>query len=289
MSLEAGFGKRTTTYPLEKVIMGDEVPFPLNLLDTFAEQELSSENVEFYREAQRYTTSPELQLRDGIVDNYVRPGSDREINISSNARTEILERQKNEPEPKKDVFVNAQGEVFELIKRDTFPRFKRKIQETNLNFKTASQATMLGLKFLLFAVVLTVVTFALQITCDPSIVPPSPSTEFCTSIEILGNRFWRLLAAPFYMCAIMFILAGREKFCPICANAGTNFQYSAPSKSYFRIITSKVLPEYVVKVPEIMAANKQKARRSIAITVVSSMMIAVVMVLVPPDVPRWYS
>lgn len=289
MSLESGFGKNATTYPLSKVIMGEDVPFPLNLLNTFAEQELSSENVGFYREAERYTGNPELQTRDGIVDEYVRPGSDREINISSDARTEILERQKQENEPQKDVFQNAQAEVYELIKRDTFPRFKRKVQETNLNFKTARQATWLGLKFLAFALVLTIVTFALQITCDPSIVPPSPQTEFCASIEVLGHRLWRLLAAPFYMGAIMFLLAGREKFCPICAGAGVNFQYSQPPRSYFRIITSKVLPDYLVKVPEIMAANRQKAKKSVAITVVSSMMIAVGMILLPPDVPQWYS
>ena len=269
--------------------MGEDVPFPLNLLDTFAEQELSSENVSFYRQAEQYTQEPEVPKRDGIVDEFVRPGSDREINISSDARTEILERQRNEQEAKEDVFRNAQAEVFDLIKRDTFPRFKRKVQETNLNYKTAQEATMLGLKLFVFATILAAVTFALQITCDPKIVAPSPETEFCGSIEVLSNRFWRLLAAPFYMGAIMFLLAGREKFCPICAGSGVNFQYSKPPKSYFRIITSKVLPEYLVKVPEIMAANRQKARRSVAITIVSSMMIAIGMVLLPPDVPQWYS
>lgn len=285
-TIEAGAGNGVANYSIHRILKGD-VPYPLNLLESFARREYSDENILFYRDVEEYKDKPELPKRDEICDTYVKPGSNREINIASDTREEVLERQKLENQVKNDIFNTAQRDVFELVRRDTLPRFERELKENNLNERTAWEATGLGLKLLAVALVLTAVTFALQITCDPQINSSVP--EFCSSIEILGNRFWRLLAGPFYMGAIMFILAGRQKFCPICATSGASFMFEKPKPSYLKIITRKVLPDYVIRVPEILAANRKKAIRSAIITMMLTIMISVSMILLPPDNPPFYS
>ena len=112
MALEAGYGKRVTTHSIEEVLKGD-APFPLILLLRFISQVFSDENVYFYRAVEEFKDRPHVVTRDEIVNTYVRPGSDREINISSGCRDALL-RQQNEVN--RGLFDSAQEEIVELVK-----------------------------------------------------------------------------------------------------------------------------------------------------------------------------
>jgi len=96
--------------------------------------EYSSENIQFWEAVRDFPQNPSLKECKRIVDLYIRENAEFEVNILQLVRRQILdefqELGETEPEPavwvyKKDLFELAKNEVFGLMHRDSFPRFRR--------------------------------------------------------------------------------------------------------------------------------------------------------------------
>lgn len=96
--------------------------------------EYSSENIQFWEAVRDFPQNPSLKECRRIIDLYIREKSEFEVNILQLVRQQILEEfaELGEEEPdfsiwvhKKNLFELAQNEVFNLMHRDSFPRFRR--------------------------------------------------------------------------------------------------------------------------------------------------------------------
>lgn len=96
--------------------------------------EYSSENIQFWEAVRDFPQNPSLKECTRIVDLYIRENAEFEVNILQLVRQQILEEYQElgdtEPDPavwvyKKNLFELAKNEVFGLMHRDSFPRFRR--------------------------------------------------------------------------------------------------------------------------------------------------------------------
>jgi regulator of G-protein signaling len=96
--------------------------------------EYSSENIQFWEAVRDFPQNPSLKECRRIVDLYIREKSEFEVNILQLVRHQVLAEfeELGDAEPdssvwtyKKNLFELAQNEVFNLMHRDSFPRFRR--------------------------------------------------------------------------------------------------------------------------------------------------------------------
>ncbi|KAI6646742.1 hypothetical protein LOD99_12862 [Oopsacas minuta] len=98
-------------------------PLGVFYLKKYMQREFSEENLCFYIECREYFYLPESELiakAEHIYDKYIKAGALTQINLDEQVLTEL---NRNMRMPKRDVFVRAQGNVFNLIKTDTYVRF----------------------------------------------------------------------------------------------------------------------------------------------------------------------
>ncbi|XP_067937478.1 regulator of G-protein signaling rgs-2-like [Watersipora subatra] len=92
---------------------------------SFLKKEYSQENILFYEaceELKQLTDDQEIfDKARNIYDDYISTWSPREVSLDSVLRDEIQERMIN---PDKDMFNNANDHIYNLMLRDSYPRFK---------------------------------------------------------------------------------------------------------------------------------------------------------------------
>jgi hypothetical protein len=106
----------------------------LMLFSNHLHSEYSSENIQFWEAARDFPHTPSLKECRRLVQLYIMEGSEFQINISQVVRNQVIEEsgELGESEPdaavwktRRDLFELAKLEIFQLMVRDSFPRFRR--------------------------------------------------------------------------------------------------------------------------------------------------------------------
>lgn len=106
----------------------------LMLFSNHLHSEYSSENIQFWEAARDFPLHPSLKECRRLVQLYIMEGSEFQINISQAVRNQVIEEsgELGEVEPdeavwktRRDLFELAKLEIFQLMVRDSFPRFRR--------------------------------------------------------------------------------------------------------------------------------------------------------------------
>ena len=91
----------------------------------FLKKEYSQENILFYEACEDLSQLTDEQAifdkARTIYDDFVSTWSPREVSLDSVLRDEIQERMIN---PDKDMYKNAKEHIYNLMMRDSYPRFK---------------------------------------------------------------------------------------------------------------------------------------------------------------------
>ena len=98
-------------------------PLGVFYLKKFMQKEFSDENLRFYIECRDYYILPEGELiarAEQIYDRYIKTGALNLVNLDEHVLNEL---NKNMRIPNRDVFLRAQGIVYDLIKADIYIRF----------------------------------------------------------------------------------------------------------------------------------------------------------------------
>ncbi|CAB4056383.1 RGS [Lepeophtheirus salmonis] len=101
-----------------------EDPLGFQLFSDFLKTEFSHENIAFWKECEQYRTTTELpnrkKMAESIVEHYLDPGASDPVNVDSEAKS-FTQKFLSQSSP--DLFVQAQRQIFNLMKYDSFRRF----------------------------------------------------------------------------------------------------------------------------------------------------------------------
>lgn len=124
--------EKQVIHPIGPAVWGQSFELLLNDpagLQTFAEflkKEFSGENIYFWTACERFRQINDVSERTkealSIFDKYLASGSLEPVNVDSHARLRAQERL---PAAEKDLFVQVQKQIFNLMKFDSYPRFIR--------------------------------------------------------------------------------------------------------------------------------------------------------------------
>jgi regulator of G-protein signaling len=101
-------------------------PAGLHSFAEFLKKEFSGENIYFWTACERFRQINDISERTkealAIFDKHLANGSLEPVNVDSQAR---LKAQDRLPSAEKDLFIQAQKQIFNLMKFDSYPRFIR--------------------------------------------------------------------------------------------------------------------------------------------------------------------
>lgn len=93
------------------------------IFQDFLEKEFSAENITFWRACETYRTLTSETARHHkaikILDRHLSAGAPEPVNVDSHAR---LAAQDGMVDPKPDLFAQAQKQIYNLMKFDSFSR-----------------------------------------------------------------------------------------------------------------------------------------------------------------------
>ncbi|XP_029994874.1 regulator of G-protein signaling 5 [Sphaeramia orbicularis] len=97
----------------------------LEVFRGFLQSEFSEENLEFWLACEDYRVSPSNLQRtkaDGIYSQFINPDAPQEVNLDAETREGLLSVMDS---PCVDTFNKAQQRIYNLMAKDSFPRFLR--------------------------------------------------------------------------------------------------------------------------------------------------------------------
>ncbi|XP_076822726.1 uncharacterized protein LOC143469057 [Clavelina lepadiformis] len=102
---------------LKKVLQNKDA---CNAFRNYLEREHSEENIDFWKEVEKYREKTKITLAEKIFNSYVVENAPKEVNITHETKSWTKLQMRN---PNFDVFDRAQNEVFVLMQKDSFARF----------------------------------------------------------------------------------------------------------------------------------------------------------------------
>jgi Ca2+-binding EF-hand superfamily protein len=102
----------------------------LQRVEAHMQKEFSKENLDFWEAAKafRNLTEGRLARAEEIVDMWVAPGSEQEVNLPGPVREKAVAdfeaAKASKTEPSATIFVASEEEIFKLMERDAYARFK---------------------------------------------------------------------------------------------------------------------------------------------------------------------
>ena len=123
----------TVTLNLKRMLLTEA---GLHHVEKHMEQEFSKENLTFWQAVRGYRDAEDrYSAAKVIMDHYVRPGSEEEVNLPSGIRETLVKTfdesdaaassgQGQPAPPPESLFEAAEEEIFKLMERDAFARFK---------------------------------------------------------------------------------------------------------------------------------------------------------------------
>lgn len=106
---------------LEDVLTSKDL---LPLFRNFLQSEHSDENLDFWESIQDFKDLASMDKCNEIYDMFLKEGAEKEINVSLEIKKVV---EKNLPFPTYRVFDAAEESIFQLMKTDSFQRFKTKL------------------------------------------------------------------------------------------------------------------------------------------------------------------
>jgi len=106
---------------LEDVLSSKDL---LPLFRNFLQSEHSDENLDFWESIQDFKDLASMDKCNEIYDMFLKEGAEKEINVSLEIKKVV---EKNLPFPTYRVFEAAEESIFQLMKTDSFQRFKTKL------------------------------------------------------------------------------------------------------------------------------------------------------------------
>ena len=103
----------------------------LAMFETFLKTELADENIMFWRYVNNFKNNPTKQLAIEIYNNFVSESAPTQVNIPGKLRSSLTETIKGlesdaaESELSAELFKASQAEIYKLMVRDNFARFRR--------------------------------------------------------------------------------------------------------------------------------------------------------------------
>jgi len=97
----------------------------------YQEAEMSAENMKFWLVAKDFRFNVDNNAQQAIrqeakeiVDEYVKPGAEKQVNIPGKMSEQIMKVLKGADSTTRDLLLPAEDEVMKVMGRDTWPRFK---------------------------------------------------------------------------------------------------------------------------------------------------------------------
>ncbi|XP_055014617.1 regulator of G-protein signaling 21 isoform X1 [Boleophthalmus pectinirostris] len=97
----------------------------LHVFRCFLRSEFSEENLDFWLACEEYRISPMNVKKSkacGIYNQFINPDAPQEVNLDAETREALLSLMDS---PSSDTFNIAQQKIFNLMAKDSFPRFLR--------------------------------------------------------------------------------------------------------------------------------------------------------------------
>lgn len=117
---ESGETLSFKNYSLEEVLSSKEL---LPYFRHFLESEHSEENLDFWQSIQDFKDEASMDRANEIFDTYLKSGAEKEVNINFEIKNTV---ERNLPFPTYRVFEKAEDSIFQLMKTDSYQRFKSK-------------------------------------------------------------------------------------------------------------------------------------------------------------------
>ncbi|CAF0794481.1 unnamed protein product [Rotaria sordida] len=89
----------------------------------FCKADFSTESLNFYLHVQEIRNCPLSQIKqkaDYVYQEHLAPNAPQEVNINDTIRTKIIKQLDN---PNRDIFIEAEKHIIELMKKNSYPRF----------------------------------------------------------------------------------------------------------------------------------------------------------------------
>jgi len=185
-------------------------PYTYNDMREFLETEFNTENIDFWGNVEefrqkfekvpapkmvRVTSTPFNTKQEGvnrIMEEFVKQGADREVNISSKQRSEIISAVQSGKDD--NLFEAAQKEVYKLMSEDSYPRYLKTVTTTNITTGQANWRKRVGIIQLIIGVF--VVTGAVI------------GLEYASLLRV---PFVRLVNLPILVVGFGFFISGTQK------------------------------------------------------------------------------
>ena len=121
-------------------------PFARKLFEAHLDSEYSGENLRFCTQANEYEKAPVgdlARLGNSLVDEFVADTAATQINIKSKIQKAILSVRENETFAR-STFADAKEEIWKLMEKDNFQRFKKTKQFHSVLERVGAYSTMDG-------------------------------------------------------------------------------------------------------------------------------------------------
>jgi len=223
--------------------------------------EASEENLDFVEAIQKLRLKFSESDAAMVVEQFLKPGSDLEVNISAKARQQVLDADPLTIE----VFQQAEQEVKELLSTDSFPRFLDSLSRTNLAERNAKWRMCVGLIFLFLGVAMSLAMIVMTIF---EVVP------------VLAPRWWRILAFPMWLQGFTLYIQGKRRICPVLAARSVQM-LRQEGFSWLNLVTQKT-PAFIVKEDFVRLRLQQKAIRAVLTGVLLAFLATALIVILPP-------
>lgn len=115
----------TVTLNLKRMLLTEA---GLHHVEAHMEREFSKENLTFWQAVRAYRSASDRRATaEEIITQYVRAGSDEEVNLPHTIKNGVLrefEATGSDEQPPETLFSSAEEEIFKLMERDAYARFK---------------------------------------------------------------------------------------------------------------------------------------------------------------------
>ena len=99
-------------------------PTGLSMFDTFLKKELADENIQFWTAVNDFKETVSKESAQALYEKYISEAADLQVNVPGKMRKAIKAVVDGE-EITEDIFEGSQNEIYKLMVRDNFARFKK--------------------------------------------------------------------------------------------------------------------------------------------------------------------
>eukprot|EP00924_Labyrinthula_sp_SR-Ha-C_P010059 snap_masked-scaffold_40-processed-gene-0.29-mRNA-1 protein AED:1.00 eAED:1.00 QI:0/-1/0/0/-1/1/1/0/309 len=290
-------GEYLSKFTVDDVILNRlKYPFTRENFRSFLKERVATENLEFIEEVEKLIPKPsrstwklanlpsissrknieaqstvlsDLQL-SSVVDDFIVPGSPREINISAKLRNSVLDMARDQGEKKVDItlFDDCVDEVKNLLQLGHLTEFLHTVSTRNTNKKECRKRRNSSLLMLTLFFLSTFSVFSLLLLENDTIEE--------IHLEL------RLIPCIFFMFAIQELYAWKYGFCPMLAAKGAAMKVDDKKNGYKLIFCCERSDDRRVKDEVVSRYSRKHAAKVFIWIVMLTMFVGCLLLLIPP-------